>query len=140
MKTSIQSIFTLIVIVTVGAAGLMMLADAQHTQHNEPVKPDSQKSTSTTQYQSLATVTPQQARDTAEAEKGDSATEIELDEEAGSLVYEVEFADGTEIIVDAGNNTILKTEHPDGTVQESTTPPRQGSIQIPQDIPTEPNN
>lgn len=78
------------------------------------------------QYQSLATVTLDQAKQTAEAAQSDTAISIDLDEEDGSLVYEVEFVDA-DVFVDAGNNEILGTELEGG----NTETPIQGSIQVP---------
>lgn len=65
--------------------------------------------------QALATVTPQQATDAATgAVAGSSAVSTQIDEEDGFVVYEVLVAspDGTltEVVVDAGNASVLARE------------------------------
>ena len=61
--------------------------------------------------QELATISPEEAQATAEAANpGSTATEVELDDENGSLVYSVELDNGLEVQVDAGDGTILHTE------------------------------
>jgi uncharacterized membrane protein YkoI len=59
---------------------------------------------------SLATVTPETARAAAETETGSVAVKVEIEDENGFLVYEVEMEDGSEVTVDAGNATILLIE------------------------------
>lgn len=63
---------------------------------------------------SLATATPEAARAAAETETGSVAVKVEIDDEYGFLVYEVEMEDGSEVTVDAGNATILLIEPADG--------------------------
>ncbi|MEA5469322.1 PepSY domain-containing protein [Spirulina sp. 06S082] len=82
------------------------------------------------QLQNLAKITPEQARQVAEAARGATATEVELDVEDGSLVYEVEFADA-EVLVDAGNSQILKIEEKGQEEDDDTEMPVRGSIQVP---------
>lgn len=82
------------------------------------------------QYEALAQITPQQAQQTAEAAQGDTATEVELDIEDGSLVYEVEF-NHVEVVVDAGNGQILRTEREGEEEDDTTEVPIRGSIQVP---------
>lgn len=79
-----------------------------------------------TQYQSLATVTLEQAMQTAEDAHSGTPVAINLDEEDGSLVYEVEFPDA-DVFVDAGNGEVLQVE-PENSARET---PIQGSIQVP---------
>ena len=82
------------------------------------------------QYQSLAKITAAQAQQTAEAAQGSTATDIELTEEDGSLVYEVEFGN-VDVLVDAGDGKILKTETEGQEEDDATEVPIQGSIQVP---------
>ncbi len=82
-------------------------------------------STEDAQYQSLAEITLDQARQTAEAAQGDAAIGIQLDEEDGSLVYEIDFVEA-DVFVDAGTGEILGTE----LENDSAESPIQGSIQV----------
>src|SRR5688572_21533190 len=65
-------------------------------------------------YRALATVTEEEAKAAATAAVAGEVGEVDLDDEGGSLVYEVEVraADGTEtdVLVDAGDGTVLLTE------------------------------
>ncbi|MEM8505289.1 MAG: PepSY domain-containing protein [Cyanobacteria bacterium P01_D01_bin.1] len=78
------------------------------------------------QYQSLAKVTLEQAKQTAEAAQGETAISVKLDEEDNSLVYEVGFVDA-DVFVDAGTGDVLATE----LETDSEDPIIQGSIQVP---------
>lgn len=64
-----------------------------------------------TALESLATITPQQARAAATAEVPGTVLEVELDNENGSVVYSVEIDNATgghiDVKVDAGNGTVL---------------------------------
>lgn len=80
------------------------------------------------QYQSLATITLDQAKQTAEAAQGETAIGINLGEEDNSLVYEVKFV-AADVFVDAGTGDILATE----LENDSTDARIQGSIQLPND-------
>jgi uncharacterized membrane protein YkoI len=60
---------------------------------------------------SLAKITADQARDAAlAANPGTTATQVELDNENGCLVYSVELSNGADVKVDAGNGQVLHTE------------------------------
>lgn len=65
----------------------------------------------------LAKVTADQARETAlQAVPGATVTDVDLEEEDGFLVYEVDLRDGTteyDLIVDAGSGAVLCTERDD---------------------------
>lgn len=82
------------------------------------------------QYEALAKITSQQARQTAEAARAATATKVALDANDGSLVYEVKFADA-EVLVDAGNGRILKTELAGQEATAAQEVPIQGSIRVP---------
>jgi uncharacterized membrane protein YkoI len=61
-----------------------------------------------------ATITPEQAKAAAlEANPGATVVKVELGNENGALVYEVELDNGLEVKVDAGNGAILSTEQED---------------------------
>jgi uncharacterized membrane protein YkoI len=58
-----------------------------------------------------AGITAEAAREAAESgNPGTKALEVELEDEKGTLVYEVELDNGLEVIVDAANGNILRTE------------------------------
>lgn len=60
----------------------------------------------------LAKITADQAKQIAETKVGGAASSVELDNENGTLVYEVKI--GTqEVKVDAGNGTVLQIENDD---------------------------
>lgn len=91
---------------------------------------DAEDAQAMAQYQSLAKITPERAQQAAEAAQGGTATKVELDEQDGSLVYKVKFANA-EVLIDAGNGKVLQTEV-DGTEEsDATETPIQGSIQVP---------
>lgn len=60
-----------------------------------------------------AKITIQQAIAIAEAEIGGKASEVELDNEDGNLVYEVEIGE-KEVVIDAVNGKVLYTESESG--------------------------
>jgi uncharacterized membrane protein YkoI len=63
---------------------------------------------------SLATITAEQASAAAlQANPGKTVKATELDNENGYLVWSVEFADGANAKVDAGDGKVLLTEQPD---------------------------
>mgnify|MGYP000454026272 CR=1 FL=1 len=61
--------------------------------------------------QELATISAADAEAAALADSpGATVIETELDKENGQVVYEVELDNGTEVIVDAADGTVLGTE------------------------------
>lgn len=63
---------------------------------------------------SLAKITPEQAKAAAQAARpGFPVKQVELENENGCLIYDVEFADGWEIKIDAGNGKVLY-QHQEG--------------------------
>ncbi len=65
--------------------------------------------------QGQATVTADQSKAAAEAANaGAKATQVELDNENGVLVYSVQLDNGLDVKVDAGNGSVLHTEPADG--------------------------
>ena len=60
----------------------------------------------------LAKISADQAKQTAEAQVGGTASSAELDNENGSLVYEVKIG-SQEVKVDAGTGAVLKVEQSD---------------------------
>lgn len=80
--------------------------------------------------QPLAKITAEQAKEAALKAQSGKVTELELEAENGSLVYEVTISE-TEIFVDAGNGDILYTQGVNEKVDEATEQARpRGSIQV----------
>ena len=148
MKNSLKTLLSLGLVTALGTGGTIMIANAQNgsstatrdarvaqtvdSEADEDAEnEDEDDAQEMAQYEALATITADRAKQTAEAAQGATATEVELDEEDGSLVYEVEFADETEVLVDAGNGEILKTELAGEEEDEATETPIRGSIQVP---------
>ena len=148
MKFSLKTLLSLGLVTALGTGGTIMIANAQNNSptatrdarvaqtvdseaDEDAENEDEDDAQEMAQYEALATITADQAKQTAEAAQGATATEVELDEEDGSLVYEVEFADKTEVLVDAGNGEILKTELAGEEEDEATETPIRGSIQVP---------
>lgn len=71
---------------------------------------DAKDKQESTKLQSLAKITPQQARTAAEAAQGGKASSVKLENENGNVVYSVVIGKA-EVIVDAGNARILSTEN-----------------------------
>jgi len=67
---------------------------------------------------SLATITPEQARDAALAAVPGTAGKVELDNENGAVVYSVEITDSAgaeiDVKVDAGNGQVVHQDADDG--------------------------
>ena len=150
MKNSLKTLLSLGLVTALGTGGTVLIANAQNnapaatrdarvaqTVDNEANEGPEDKENEDddaqemAQYEALATITAEQAKQTAETAQGATATEVELDEEDGSLVYEVKFADETEVLVDAGNGEILKTELAGEEENDATETPIRGSIQVP---------
>ncbi len=146
MKNSVKTALAIGLVTALGAGGVALVANAEgdspasariaqavDSEANEGPENESEDANEIeegAQYQALATVTPDQAQQAAEAAQGDTATKVELDEEDGSLVYEIKFANA-EVLVDAGNGEILKTEL-EGQEEDDATEARiEGSIQVP---------
>ncbi len=67
---------------------------------------------------SLAKITPDQAKAAAQAARpGFQVKQVELENENGCLVYDVEFVDGWEIKIDAGNGKVL-AQHQEGSEKQ----------------------
>lgn len=82
------------------------------------------------QLQNLAKITPQQAEEAARTVASGTVSRVSLDNEDGSVVYKVVIGQ-SEVLVDAGNGTVLETE----TVGSESSPDAApaGSIQVPND-------
>jgi uncharacterized membrane protein YkoI len=71
---------------------------------------DAQEQQGSAKLDSLAKITPQQARTAAEAKQGAKASSVQLENENGMVVYAV-IIGKTEVTVDASNGRILSTEN-----------------------------
>jgi uncharacterized membrane protein YkoI len=82
------------------------------------------------QLESLAKITPQQAEEAARTVASGTVSRVSLDNEDGSVVYKVIIGQ-SEVLVDAGDGTVLETE----TVGDESSPDAAptGSIQVPDD-------
>lgn len=87
--------------------------DEQEPQLNGSIQVTEDKSLSekeeAAQYAGLAKITEAQAIKAAEANVGGTASEVELEAENGSLVYEVKIGN-QEVLVDAGTGAVLFVE------------------------------
>lgn len=88
---------------------------------NDDAKEQAREQQESTKLQSLAKITPQQAKQAAEAAQGGQASSVKLENEDGNLVYAVLIGQ-KEVKVDAGNGRVLYTEarnHEDKTTEAS---------------------
>ena len=147
MKNSVKTALGIGLVTALGAGGAALVAnaegssptavriaqavDSEANEGPENEAEDANQAEEMAQYQSLATVTSGQAQQTAEAAQGSTASKVELDEEDGSLVYKVKFANA-EVLVDAGNGEILKTELKGQEEDDAAEAPIQGSVQVPE--------
>jgi uncharacterized membrane protein YkoI len=95
------------------SAGVAPSAQAGHATHESgDVQDDNgDEPNEVDQAQSQTGVTSDEARAAAETgNPGTKALEVELEDENGTLVYEVELDNGLEVMVDAANGNILGTE------------------------------
>lgn len=71
--------------------------------------------------QSLATITADEASQAAlAANAGTTVASVELDDENGSLIYEVTLSSGVDVKVDAGTGDILATDQADDESEDDT--------------------
>lgn len=84
---------------------------------NEPDAEDKAEVAESARLQSLATITPEQAKSDALAQVPGTVKKVELENEDGNVVYGVEIktANGErDVKVDAGNGSVLHVEKDDG--------------------------
>ncbi len=145
MKTSIKVILATAFAGTLALAGLANVGNAQSPaavmQSQNGVKiaeasdgdgetnDDAQDKQSQSKLQSLAKITPQQAKQAAETAVGGTATKVKLESENGNLVYAVEIG-SKELTIDAGNGQVLSSENAgQGDNAEQSAP--KSSVQVP---------
>jgi uncharacterized membrane protein YkoI len=127
-KRNVALIATVIVVAGLGAAGVAAASggigdtgsDSEKEQHvvgtikapaeSATEQDDTQEAAA---LQALARVTPEEAKATAAQAAGGSATAVEIEEEDGYVVYEVEVTTKsgiTDVTVDAGSGKVLLQE------------------------------
>ena len=127
-KRNVALIATVIVVAGLGAAGVAAASggsgdtgsDSEKEQHvvgtikapaeSATEQDDTQEAAA---LQALATVTPEEAKATAAQAAGGSATAVEIEEEDGYVVYDVEVTTKsgiTDVTVDAGSGKVLLQE------------------------------
>jgi uncharacterized membrane protein YkoI len=145
MKTSLK-LMTAVVISLVGLGGSASLfaqaasastpapSQSQHAAEasdgDSETNDDAQDAAELARLQMLATITPQQAQQTAEQQMGKTADSVEIENDGGSLVYAVSFGQ-QDVKIDAGNGQVLYTDNQndeDNAQQEASHP--KSSIQL----------
>ena len=149
MSTTKKIALAAALVATLGFAGLTRNVSAKQTESQLTVNnrekteiaeasdsdgktnDDAEEKQEAAKYQSLAKITPEQAKAAAEAAVGGKAKEMELENEDGNLVYDVEIGK-KEVIVDAGNGKVLYIEDESQEDDEATEANRpRSSIQVP---------
>jgi Peptidase propeptide and YPEB domain len=80
--------------------------------------------------QSLAKITPQEAKKIAEDKVGGTADKVQLENEGGNLVYAIDIGK-KEVLVDAGNGKILQVQNDNESDDDRVAPTYHSSIQVP---------
>ncbi|PSB53566.1 PepSY domain-containing protein [Chamaesiphon polymorphus] len=88
---------------------------------------DAQEKQESAKLQTLAKITPEQARQFAEANQGGKASNVKLENEDGNVVYAVAIGQ-KEVKVDAGNGQVLYTDSANNEGNEAKRP--SSSIQV----------
>ena len=150
MNNSIKTILTVLLVGTLGAGSLITVALANtndrsnktlmtqavedETEMEEDRESEAEEKLEEEQeaarLQPLAKISADRAREAALQVQDGEVTELELEAENGSLVYEVTIGE-TEVFVDAGNGDILYTQGVNEKIDEATEQARpRGSIQV----------
>jgi uncharacterized membrane protein YkoI len=111
----------------------MKMNEDQEIKENQESEEDEklEEQQETARLQPLAKITADQAKESALKVQSGEVTELELEAENGSLVYEVTVGE-TEVFVDAGNGEVLYTQGVNEKVDETTEQARpRSSIQVP---------
>jgi uncharacterized membrane protein YkoI len=85
------------------------------------INDDAEEQKESANLQSLAKISPQQAQQAAEKVIGGKASQVELENEDGNLVYSVIIGQ-KDVKVDAGNGKILYTDNPNAETSEKNRP------------------
>jgi hypothetical protein len=146
MKTSIKIALATALVGTLGFGGLVRTVYASPAKSEVVAMPpnssnpkaeasdgdgetndDAKENQQSSRLQSLAKITPQQAKAAAEAAKGGTASSVKLENEDGNVVYSVAIGQ-QEVSVDAGNGKILNTTNVKTESNESVSP--RSSVQV----------
>jgi uncharacterized membrane protein YkoI len=151
MKTSTRLIVVGTLLGTLGLAGVARLVHAAQPQTaimpdhrssyqiaqasdgdgetNDDTKEQAEEQQEAAKLRSLAKITPQQAKQEAEAAQKGQASSVKLENEDGNLIYSVLIGQ-KEVQVDAGNGRVLYTEarNHEGRNTENSRP--RSSIQV----------
>jgi Peptidase propeptide and YPEB domain len=115
MKPSVKVSLIIAAIATVGIGGISKMVSASLPNPSlvavaqQKVEPPTNEANEGTKLQALAKISASQAQQTAEAEQGNKANSVKLENEDGNLVYAINIGQ-KEVTVDAGNGQILYTE------------------------------
>lgn len=104
--------------------------EGQENEQEESQEDDAEEKLESSQLQSLAKISAQQAKQAAETAQGGTASQVELEDEDGNLVYQV-LIDRTEVMVDAGNGKVLYTEQANQENEDNEANRPRSSIQVP---------
>ena len=148
MSNSTKTTLAVLLTSTLVSSGLIAVAQANSANHSstiiaQEVEDEEQEQEESEEdeeleeqqeaarLQPLAKITAEQAREAALKVQSGEVTELELEAENGSLVYEVTIGE-TEVFVDAGNGEVLYTQGVNEKVDEATEQSRPpSSIQVP---------
>ena len=118
MKPSVRVSLIAAVVATMGVGGIakMVSASAPNTssmavaqEKVESRESSTDEASEIAKLQPLAKISASQAQQTAEAAQGNKASNVQLENEDGNLVYAVNIGQN-EVKVDAGNGKILYTD------------------------------
>lgn len=99
----------------------LQVAQATNSDRDSETNDDAREQEESTRLQSLAKITPEQAKQAAETAQGGRASSVKLENENGNLVYAV-MVGQTEVKVDAGNGKVLYTDNPKAETNEGKRP------------------
>ena len=97
------------------------VAEAPRGDGDGEINDDVEEQQESANLQSLAKISPQQAQQAAEKAIGGQASQVELENEDGNLVYSVIIGQ-KDVKVDAGNGKILYTDNPNAETDEKNRP------------------
>lgn len=148
MKTLTKSTIVVTLLGIVGLAGVVSVVRAVQPQAiranakasaNAPdyrisdreTNDDAEEQQESAKLRPLATISPQQAQQAAEADRGGRARSVKLENDDGNLVYAVVIGQ-QEVKVDAGNGRVLYTEALNGDDDKNEASRPRSSIQVPE--------
>ena len=138
MKPSVKVSLIAAAVATMGIGGIAKMVSASSPNTSsmavaqekvESRESSTDEASEIAKLQPLAKISASQARQTAEAAQGNKASNVQLENEDGNLVYAVNIGQN-EVKVDAGNGKILYTDNTakEGAESEGSRP--RSSIQV----------